>query len=123
MTIDRLKSTNDITSLHPGGGGVLPYKRLTGMCCWMGSHFHNWSDYNGVANNTRALPQPSLRYREASAEERDTQVIALSRFSYTKTFCRPLLPSCCVIAYVDGRSIRDMSSHNQLFAEKSADEH
>ena len=32
-----------------GGGGVLPYERLMGMCRWMGSHFHNWSDYNGVA--------------------------------------------------------------------------
>ena len=20
------------------------------MCCWMGSHFHHWSDYNGVGN-------------------------------------------------------------------------
>ena len=32
-----------------GGGGVLPYKRLLGMCRWMGSHFHDWTDYNGVA--------------------------------------------------------------------------
>ena len=31
------------------GGGVLPYKRLMGMCRWMGSHFHDWIDYNGVA--------------------------------------------------------------------------
>ena len=32
----------------PGGrGGVLPYKRLVGMCRWMGSHFHDWIDYNG----------------------------------------------------------------------------
>ena len=31
------------------GGGVLPYKRLLGMCHWMGSHFHDWIDYNGVA--------------------------------------------------------------------------
>ena len=30
-------------------GGVLPYKRLIGMCRWMGSHFHDWIDYNGVA--------------------------------------------------------------------------
>ena len=30
--------------------GVLPYKSLMGMCRWMGSHFHNWSDYYGVAN-------------------------------------------------------------------------
>ena len=25
-------------------GGVLPYKRLMGMCRWMGSHFHDWID-------------------------------------------------------------------------------
>ena len=31
-------------------GGVLPYKRLMGMCRWMGSHFQDWIDYNGVAN-------------------------------------------------------------------------
>ena len=33
---------------YPGGGGVLPYKGLMGMCRWMGSHFHDWIDYNGV---------------------------------------------------------------------------
>ena len=27
---------------------LLPSKRLMGMCRWMGSHFHNWIDYNGV---------------------------------------------------------------------------
>ena len=32
----------------PGGGGALPYKRLMGMCRWMGSHFHDWIEYNGV---------------------------------------------------------------------------
>ena len=31
--------------------GVLPYKRLMGMCRWMGSHFHNWTDYNGVSSS------------------------------------------------------------------------
>ena len=36
-------------SFRGGGGGVLPHKRLMGMCCWMGLHFLNWSDYNGVA--------------------------------------------------------------------------
>ena len=29
------------------GGRVT--KRLMGMCRWMGSHFHNLRDYNGVA--------------------------------------------------------------------------
>ena len=33
----------------PKGGGVLPYKRLVRMCPWIGSHFHDWIDYNGVA--------------------------------------------------------------------------
>ena len=27
-----------------GGGGVLPHKRLMGMCYWMGLHFLNWSE-------------------------------------------------------------------------------
>ena len=28
------------------GGGVLPSKRLMGMCRWTRSHFRNWTDYN-----------------------------------------------------------------------------
>ena len=31
------------------GGEVLPYKRLLGMRRWMGSYFHLWIGYNGVA--------------------------------------------------------------------------
>ena len=31
------------------GGGVLPSSRLIGMCRRMGSHFHDWVDYYGVA--------------------------------------------------------------------------
>ena len=30
-------------------GGVLPSNRLMGVCHWMGLHFHDWIDYNGVA--------------------------------------------------------------------------
>ena len=30
-------------------GGILPYKRLMGMCRWMRSHFHDWIDYDGFA--------------------------------------------------------------------------
>ena len=25
------------------------------MCCWMGSHFHNWIDYNEVAFSIELL--------------------------------------------------------------------
>ena len=38
-----------------GGGGVLPYKRLMRMCRWMGSHFHDWTDYNEVAYSIELL--------------------------------------------------------------------
>ena len=34
---------------------VLPYKRLMGMCRWMGSHFHEWIDYNGVVFSRELL--------------------------------------------------------------------
>ena len=30
------------------GGVVLPHRKLMGMCRWMGSHFHDWIDYNGL---------------------------------------------------------------------------
>ena len=42
-------------SMGPQGTGVLPYKRLMGMCRWMGSHFHEWIDYNGVAFSRELL--------------------------------------------------------------------
>ena len=38
-----------------GGGGLLPYKRPMGMGRWMGWHFHDWIDYNGVAFSTELL--------------------------------------------------------------------
>ena len=38
----------DFTWVPLSSAGVLPSKRLLGMCRWMGSHFHNWTDYNGV---------------------------------------------------------------------------
>ena len=38
-----------------GGRGVLPYKRLKGICHRMGSHFHEWSDYKGVAFSIELL--------------------------------------------------------------------
>ena len=34
--------------MEASGAGVLPYKRLMGMCHWMALHFHDWIDYNGV---------------------------------------------------------------------------
>ena len=40
---------DDCFSFDPFPEGALPYKRLMGMCHWMGSHFHDWIDYNGVA--------------------------------------------------------------------------
>ena len=46
---------NTDTSFPGGGGGVLPYKRLIGICRWMGSRFHDWSDYNGVAFSIELL--------------------------------------------------------------------
>ena len=40
---------------NPGRGGLLPRNRLMGMCRWMGSHFLDWIDYNGVAFSIELL--------------------------------------------------------------------
>ena len=29
--------------------GLLPINAVMGMCRWLGSHFHDWIDYNEVA--------------------------------------------------------------------------
>ena len=46
------KMTNTLSSgkgiYSTRGGGALPSNGLLGMCRWMGSHFHNLTDYNGV---------------------------------------------------------------------------
>ena len=36
-------------------GGALSSNRLRGMCRWMGWHFHDWTDYNGVAFSIELL--------------------------------------------------------------------
>ena len=43
-----------LVRLDPDAGGweggeraLLPFKRLMGMCRWIGSHFHDWIDYDG----------------------------------------------------------------------------
>ena len=46
---DRVPGTRTGGPGGRGGRGVLPYKTLVGMCRWMGSHFHDWIDYNGAA--------------------------------------------------------------------------
>ena len=49
------QKNSKMSANHPGGGGLLPYKRLMGMCRWMGSHFHDWIDNNGVAFSIELL--------------------------------------------------------------------
>ena len=49
--INRFKPVSFVVlHMHTAGcqGGILPSKRLLGMCHWMELHFHNWTDYNGV---------------------------------------------------------------------------
>ena len=38
-----------------GGGELLPCKRLVVMCRWLGSRFHDWIDYNGLAFSIELL--------------------------------------------------------------------
>ena len=45
------------------GGGVLPSSRVMGMCRLMGSHFHDWIDYYGVAFFVRVTRMRSFIFR------------------------------------------------------------
>ena len=41
---------------RPGGGGGTSLQEANGKICrWMGSHFHDWINYNGVAFSKELL--------------------------------------------------------------------
>ena len=67
-------------------GEVLPYKRLIGMCRWMGSHFHDWIDYNGVA-----FSKELLEWGRTFSGFGGKQRFKMGRFSVKKT------ESCCLL--------------------------
>ena len=49
LHLDKSSSPQFGTRVSPQApGGVLPSNGLLGMCCWMGLHFHDLTDYNGV---------------------------------------------------------------------------
>ena len=48
FTLVKLLQKSNVSASRNSFGGVLHYKRLMNMCDWMGSHFHDWIDYNGV---------------------------------------------------------------------------
>ena len=54
-TLSDEKKCGGMTIYARGGEGLPPYKRLTGMCRWMVSHFHDWIDYHGVAFSIELL--------------------------------------------------------------------
>ena len=56
-----------------GGGGALPINGLMGMCRWMGSHFHDRSDYNGVTFS-------SISYRVTKMGSHFSGVLRVRKF-------------------------------------------
>ena len=51
-----MKGISERAKVHSKpGGGVLPKKRLMGMWHCVGSHFHDWIDFNGVAFSIELL--------------------------------------------------------------------
>ena len=45
----------DSTIARAGRGGGTSSLEAKGMCRWMGSHFHDWVDYHGVAFSIELL--------------------------------------------------------------------
>ena len=55
IVVQEIHSVYKVDVMKSAGGGVLPYKRLMGMCRKMGSHFNDWIDYNGAAFSIELL--------------------------------------------------------------------
>ena len=66
VPISKWSVTHRIGSAQGRGRG--PYKRLLAMCRWMGSHFHDWIDYNGVGFSME-LPEWGLTFSDFWSEK------------------------------------------------------
>ena len=71
---------------HEIPGGALPYKRLMGLCRWTGSHFHDWSDYNGIAFSIDLL-----EWGRKFSDFGGKKGFKMERFSFKKS------ESCCLL--------------------------
>ena len=50
--------------------GVLPSNSWPmGMCRWIGSHFHDWVDYNGVAFSIEVLVSERTFFRDFGSQK------------------------------------------------------
>ena len=58
-------------------GGALPSNRLMGLCRWMGLHFHDWIDYDGVAFSIE-----SLEWGRIFSEFGGKNILASTEFGY-----------------------------------------
>ena len=47
--LGKMRKKQQLCDLKTREGGALPINELMGMCRLIGSHFHDWTDYNGVA--------------------------------------------------------------------------
>jgi len=82
----------------PRRGGALPINGLMGMCRWMGSQFHDWTDYNGVAF-------PSIFYRVTRMGSHFSGILRVRKFWQVVIYKRKDSPKkkcyriycCCLI--------------------------
>ena len=49
----RVRHRIEFIEMHETQGGN--FLSLTGMCCWLGSHFHEWIDYKGMVTFSKEL--------------------------------------------------------------------
>ena len=58
-----------------------------GMCRWMGSHFHDWSDYNGVAFSIEFL-EWGRKFSDFGGKYRDSK--------WEDSRLKKISESCCL---------------------------
>ena len=56
------------------------------MCCWMGSHIHNWTDYNGVTFLVELLEWVRKFSGFLGQENSGKQDLKIGRFAVEKWF-------------------------------------
>ena len=92
------KKTTALWPENPGGG-ALPINGLMGMCRLIGSHFHDWTDYNGVAFSSTfsRVTRMGSHFSRILRAKKFWQVVIYKGKDSPKKKCYSCIYCCCLI--------------------------
>ena len=97
--LGKMRKKQQLCGLKTRDGGALPINGLMGMCRLIGSHFHDWTDYNGVAFSSTysRVTRMGSHFSGILRARKFWQVVIYKQKDSPKKKCYSCIYCCCLI--------------------------